>query len=249
MKMTLGADPKKVKWLGGLFAVLLGVWFFNSSSTPDSGPPSSSTSKSPIAPPAVTGLPGPPTGRREVPGGPRRAGSRATRASVQDFKPKLFDKDNPVDPTKVDPTLNTVLLARLQNVGLAGGARSLFDVGPVVEVPKGPLIRPVDKPKGEWAFQGPKKPEPPKPPAPPTPPAPIPLKFYGFVFSYRDGVKKAFFMDGEEILVAKEGDIMKNKYKLVRLGVNSAVVEDVPNKNQQALPLVEEQQASAAAND
>jgi len=247
VKVALGPEKKRVMWLGGLLGVLVIVWLFNSSSTPDAGP--SSAPKTAAAP--VNGLPAPPAVRREAPGAARRVASKSARTSVQDFKPKLFDKDNPVDPTKVDPTLNTVLLARLQNVGMTGGARSLFDVGAaVVEAPKGPIIKPgPPKPKGNWTTMGPQRPEPPKLPTPAPPPPPIPLKFYGFVLSHRDGTKKAFFMDGEDILVAKEGDTMKNKYRLVRLGVNSAIVEDIANKNQQALPLVEEQQASAAAND
>ena len=42
--------------------------------------------------------------------------------------------------------------------------------------------------------------------------------------------------------MATEGQLVKNRYKIVRIGVNSAVVEDTQFKNnQQTLPLVEEQ--------
>jgi hypothetical protein len=86
---------------------------------------------------------------------------------------------------------------------------------------------------------GPLQPPKPPPPAPPPPPPAIPLKFYGFT-SYRQGVKRAFFMEGEDIFVAAEGDTIKNRYKIIRIGVNSAVVEDINFKNQQTLPLLEE---------
>lgn len=80
--------------------------------------------------------------------------------------------------------------------------------------------------------------EPPKPSGPPPAP-PIPLKFYGF--SSRSGAKRAFFLDSDnEIAVAGENDVIKNRYKIVRIGVNSVVVEDLTNKNQQTLPLIEE---------
>ncbi len=46
-------------------------------------------------------------------------------------------------------------------------------------------------------------------------------------------------MDGEDIVIAAEGDMIKKRYKIVRIGINSAVVEDTQFKsnNQQTLPL------------
>ncbi len=79
------------------------------------------------------------------------------------------------------------------------------------------------------------KAEPPKPPPPP-----IPLKFYGFVNPLKAGTKRAFFLEGDEIHVAAEGDIIKKRYKVVRIGVNSAVVEDTQFQHQQTLPLEEQ---------
>jgi len=40
-------------------------------------------------------------------------------------------------------------------------------------------------------------------------------------------------------VIAAEGDTIKKRYKIVRIGVNSAVVEDTEfkNNNQQTLPL------------
>lgn len=40
--------------------------------------------------------------------------------------------------------------------------------------------------------------------------------------------------------MAAEGDTVKDRYKVVRFGVNSVVMEDTANQNQQTLPLVEE---------
>jgi hypothetical protein len=67
------------------------------------------------------------------------------------------------------------------------------------------------------------------------------LKFYGYTNAARTGPKRAFFLEGEDIFVAGEGDIIKSRYKVVRIGVNSAVVEDTSNKHQQTLPLEQEQ--------
>ena len=80
-----------------------------------------------------------------------------------------------------------------------------------------------------------------KPPTPPTPRAPqIPLKFYGFVNPARPDVKRAFFLDSEDIIVAGEGDLIKKRYKIIRIGINSAEVEDTQFKGdntKQTLPL------------
>ena len=67
-------------------------------------------------------------------------------------------------------------------------------------------------------FVGPKEPPPPAPPAPPPPkpaPPPITLKFYGFVSQNKAGVKSAFFLDGEDIILASEGQLIKNRYKII----------------------------------
>jgi hypothetical protein len=37
--------------------------------------------------------------------------------------------------------------------------------------------------------------------------------------------------------MAAEGDLVQKRYKIVRIGVNSAVVEDTEHKHQQTLPL------------
>jgi hypothetical protein len=73
-----------------------------------------------------------------------------------------------------------------------------------------------------------------KPPKPPPPP--IPLKFYGFVTG--SGPRRAFFLNGDEIFVASEGDLVQKRYKIVRINVTSAVVADTQHEdNQQTLRL------------
>ena len=95
------------------------------------------------------------------------------------------------------------------------------------------------KPGPEVAAAKPEEKGQPPPPAKPAPP-PIPLKFYGYVGGPQSGVRRAFFLDGDDIFVAGENEMIRNRYKIIRIGVNSAVVEDTSNKNQQTLQLVEE---------
>ena len=88
----------------------------------------------------------------------------------------------------------------------------------------------------------PPKPEPPKAPEGPPKPPPLNLawKYYGYTSPPGSPKKRVFFLDGEEIITANEGDVLKKKYKVVRIGVNSVVMEDVDTKSQQTLPLAEE---------
>jgi len=128
-----------------------------------------------------------------------------------------------------------------------GTSRSLFEISaspPVQLAVNEPARIPVAKP---FVLYGPKAPPPPPPP-PPTPNAPpIPLKFYGFVNPARPDIKRAFFTDqaGEDVMIAGEGEIIKKRYKVLRIGVNSAEVEDTEfkgNNTKQTLPLETESQ-------
>ncbi|HEY6393345.1 MAG TPA: hypothetical protein VIX89_18830 [Bryobacteraceae bacterium] len=227
-QIKVGAEPKKVAILAALL-LAAGYFFISSRNSGDSGASAKST---PVAaPPAV------------VPGkGARPAGrpNRATKAGLgrndKDWRASIRKIDDP----NVDPTLHLNLLAKLQDVKVEGVGRSLFEIGaaPAVVVAKEPdKIKPAAKP-----FVGPVQPKPPPPDVkPPTPRAPqIPLKFYGFVNPSRTDIKRAFFLDGEEIIIAAEGELVKKRYKVLRIGVNSAVVEDTTFKGdntQQTLPL------------
>lgn len=244
-ELKLGAEPKKVAALAILLAVAGIVYFMNRE--PEQGPAQSAA----VRPPAplnqipATG-PRPSTQSSSRPGA-RPAGRGGRDPSAQDFHPTLKPKDG-IDPSRIDPTLRLDRLARLKSVRAEGGSRSLFDFSGAPQlaantpIPKVPAIK--VGPLQAALTIGPNKPAPPSPPGPKAadPPAPpIPLKFYGYTNAQRSGPKRALFLEGEDIFVGAEGDMIKGRYKIVRIGVNSAVVEDTGYKNnQQTLPLVEE---------
>ena len=219
----VGADPRKIGVLVGLVAVAVFVYFYNSNSGGGSG----STSVASRAPASSA----------TAPGSAARSTYRQVQqssSSTREFRPSLKPKN--VDTANIDPTLRLDLLAKLKTVGADAGTRSIFEVSAappeavkVNEPAKIAIARPVI---------GPAAPKPVEPPMEPKAP-PIPLKFYGFVNKTKVGDKRAFFLDGEEIVIAGEGDMIKKRYKIVRIGVNSAVVEDTEFKsnNQQTLPL------------
>jgi hypothetical protein len=238
MKLTpagIGAEPKKLAILAGLLLTAgVAYYWMNRSDVPAGA----STSPAPVArTPGVPTPSAPPAKASSY--GPRTPARGRVAASGDDFRPTLKPPEG-LDLTRVDPTLNVDLLAKVRQVSVEGGSRSLFEFytppPPPVPVPKPAAIVPkptADELKAAEAAKG---------PAPPPPPPPIPLKFYGYSGALRSTVRRAFFLDGEDIVQAGENETIRNRYKILRIGVNSAIVEDTVAKNQQTLALAEEAQ-------
>jgi hypothetical protein len=71
-------------------------------------------------------------------------------------------------------------------------------------------------------------------------PIPIPFQFYGYTSSIiKHRPKRAFFLEGDAIYIAAEGELIKNRYRVIHVGVNAAAIEDITNKIQHALPLID----------
>ncbi len=165
------------------------------------------------------------------------------RNRSEEFHPVLHSKnpEDQIDPNTVDPRIRLDLLAKLQNVAAAGGGRNLFQVG----------LAPPPKPKGPEPIIVPNKALPGPPDVFTTQPVvvagppqlpPITFKYYGLTTVRRNGKRTAFFMSGEQILIKGVGDMVAGSYRLVSIGLTSAVVEDTQSKRQQTVPLAEEAQ-------
>ncbi len=234
----VGAEPKKLAVLGGLVVVLGGVYFMNRA---DSGGSASAPTPlpqavKPIITPGVTPALAP---------AQRAALARRGGNSIQDFKPSLKLPEG-VEVSRIDPALHLDLIAKLRAAAFEGGGRSLFDFGPPPAPPAPPPkvepikpVNPATVSATPGAGDGVGAPGAPAAPPKPVPP-PIPLKFYGYVNGSVGGVRQAFFLQGDDIFVAAENDVIQNRYKVIRIGVNSAVLEDTMNNNQQTIPLVQE---------
>jgi hypothetical protein len=226
--MNLGAEPKKVKYLAGLAFIGAIVFYMNVFSGPDA------PKKAPavVTVPGTTGTP-PNIGRAKVP----------VRGASREFRPKFPTRpEERANYATVDPALRVDLLAKVQSVQMEGGARSLFQfaaappaAGPVSPTQglKIPVVR----------KYGPEPPPPPVQPPSPPPPPPITLKFYGYSTPRADGTKRAFFLDGEDIFVAAEGELIKKRYRVVQIGVNSVIMEDTEFKNNRQTLVLQQEQA------
>jgi len=241
--MNLGAEPTKIAILGGL--LLVGGYFFYTNVISDSSDAPSQPQRSPAASKSQD-LKDALDGSAPVAPAPRspvvRSVSKSSKTS-EEFHPSLKRKpEEAIDPTSIDPTLRLDLLAKVQGQQLETAGRNPFQFGqpPPPPVPPAPKVDPKKLLEAKNQEKA-KPPEPPKPTGPPPPPPlNLPWKYYGYSTPRGSTQKRAFFLDGEDILTANEGDVIKKKYKVVRIGVNSVVMEDLDTKSQQTLPLAEE---------
>jgi hypothetical protein len=229
-------------WGIGLLCVLGSVVLYEFYDNVLAGPSIPASSHSVATAPAVAPLPGALPGADNT---PRRTNAMTNRGHSEEFNPPIHSKrpEDRLDLSKIDPTIRIDLLAKVQNVGPAGGTRNLFQVGappPLAaadpaKLPKGaePIVR---------AFVGPVKPADPLPPPPPLsqPAIPITLKFYGYSTIRKNGMRTGYFMDGDDIMLAAEGELLKRRYRVVKISATSVLMEDTESKRTQTLPLSEE---------
>ncbi|HTX39087.1 MAG TPA: hypothetical protein VME43_28885 [Bryobacteraceae bacterium] len=229
-------DKKKMMFLGGLgvvLAIVMYVNLFSGPSVPSQEPTVATAPRNAVDEPVTMVGAVPKTAPR-----PRLA----NRTNSGEFHPVYIPKrkeDRP-DVTTIDPTLRLDLLAKVQAVDLSGGSRNLFAFGQpppvkVAELPKGKeTIVPLGKGgKSEEALTH---------PAPHGEmPGALNLKYYGIVSLSRGGQKTACFLDnGEEILLATEGDLLKRRYRVLKIGNGSVTMQDTESKREQTIPLTQE---------
>jgi hypothetical protein len=66
------------------------------------------------------------------------------------------------------------------------------------------------------------------------------VKYYGWAAPSGSQRRKAFFLDGDDVIVKLEGETIKGHYRVVRIGPTSVVLEDTNDKLQQTLTKVED---------
>lgn len=128
-------------------------------------------------------------------------------------------------PLKVDdPTLRVDLLERAQKLEYKGTQRNIFSANspkPPEPVQPAPVI-----------VEGPKQPVDTGPPA-----LVVPFRFYGYEEDPRSGRRRGFFIEGENVLIAAVGDTIQNRFRLLKIGNQSAEVEELASGRRATLQL------------
>lgn len=87
----------------------------------------------------------------------------------------------------------------------------------------------------------------PRPPLPDPPPAlPANLKFFGYGTVPNGNTRRAFFTDGQDVYVVAEGEVLLNRFRILRVGNASLEFEEVSSGRRGRTELVVETSGPSA---
>ena len=122
-----------------------------------------------------------------------------------------------------NPTLHWGYLQEVRSVRYRGELRNLFAPAPVA--PPAPAGGVAAAAAAAQAAAG------------PPPPPPIPLRFYGY--ATRPGqTKRVFLRWNRKIFVAAEGQVVADRYKVIRIDPKAVAIEDLQEQRTEVLPLL-----------
>jgi len=120
-----------------------------------------------------------------------------------------------------NPALHLDRIERLRKLEYHPTGRDIFSAElPPPPKPKVPLGRPVG----------------PQPP-PPEPALVVPFKYYGYTTDARTGKRRGLFTNGEDVIIASEGESVQSRFRIVTIGTTSAEVEEIKTNRRATLTM------------
>ena len=229
--MELGADRKSLAMLGAALAVLATILYFQFFREPPAALPAKPEPLLPVAAPNDT------VGEA-IPSSPLVARQRGGR-----FRPRVggTGSDAPPDPLTTDTLLRTSLLEKIRSIEVPSVDRDIFNFGR----PRPPAGPPEPEARQAQAILNramekkvvpPPKPPPKKPP-PVAPVRPPDWKYFGLASQGDDAPKRAFLLDGEEILVGARGSVLNGRYRIESISLEAVVLADLEAKQEFSISL------------
>jgi hypothetical protein len=150
--------------------------------------------------------------------------------------PGVIAADGKFAPLSVqEPQLRLDLLDKLHKLRYQGTHRDIFTSQPL---PPPPPSRAELAATARAKRVGPDLP-------PPPPPLDVPAQFFGYASMSASGRRVAFFAQGDEIYVVAEGDTFLGRFRLSRIGTDSADVEEISSGRHAHVPLVPSAEGAA----
>jgi hypothetical protein len=106
------------------------------------------------------------------------------------------------------------------------------------------IFSPIPPPPPE--SQRPAPPAPPPGPPPPPPPPVLPVKFFGYGTVPNGTARRAFFTDGEDVYIVAEGEVLLNRFRIIKVGNASLDFEEV-SSGRRGTAALEEQGTTPSA--
>jgi hypothetical protein len=126
-----------------------------------------------------------------------------------------------------NPALKLELLERLKKLQYQGSHRNIFSS--VAPPPASAVPAPVIAPPPITAASGPSG----------SAPLVVPATFYGFVTDAQTGMRRAFFIEGENVYIIAVGEMLLGHYRLVQIGNSSVELEETSTGRRATLTMEE----------
>jgi hypothetical protein len=147
----------------------------------------------------------------------------------------VLASDSKFQPLNVDePQLRLDLLAKLQKLEYSGTHRNIFSA---VALP----VEPTPEEKRRLEHQYPTVNHP-----PPPPPVEVPAQFFGYASMPSSPRRLAFFLNGDDVLVVQEGSVFLSRFRLDKIGNDSADVEEISSGRHATVQMVQPPPGEAA---